>query len=261
MTGKPFEYQYEIEAVARILKKCKSAFFITGAGLSADSGLPTYRGVGGLYNDIDAEEDMPIEDLLSGEMILSDPARCWKHIAAIENACRGATFNRGHEVIAKLEQAMPRVWTLTQNVDGFHKQAGAKNVIDIHGDIRNLKCLTCQWKSTVNDYSKLEIPPMCPDCGGYLRPDVVLFGEMLPFNKVELVEREFSRGFDIVFSVGTSSLFPYIASPVMAAHFSGIPTVEINPGITPVSEYVNAKIPTTAALALDALWSAWQALG
>lgn len=248
-----------VKEVAERLKQVRNILFITGAGLSADSNLPTYRGVGGLYNDDRTEDGVPIEVALSGNMLLQRPDVSWRHIARIEEACRGASFNRGHEVIAMMEKAFPRVWVLTQNVDGFHRAAGSKNVIDIHGDIHDIYCTVCPYRETVKDYAHFtELVPKCPDCGGVVRPDVVLFGEMLPHDKFARFSREEGIGFDMVFSIGTSSLFPYIVEPVVRARFSGVHTVEINPGTTDISHMVSYKIGTGAAEALDAIWNQYQ---
>jgi len=243
----------QLEEVALKLSRCRSALFITGAGLSADSNLPTYRGVGGLYNDEDTEEGIPIEEALSGTMLHRQPELCWHHISRIEVSCRGATFNRGHEVIAAFEKKLERVCVLTQNVDGFHRGAGSKNVIDIHGDICRLLCTRCTYREVVSDYSHLQMPPKCPDCSALIRPDVVLFGEMLPHDKLAQLYQQTELGFDMVFTIGTSSLFPYIVEPVMTAKSWGVPTVEINPGHTDLSRMVSYKIHAGAAESLDFL--------
>ena len=250
----------KIKTVAATLKQCNSVLFITGAGISADSGLPTYRGIGGLYNDKTTDEGIPIEVAISGEMMRKKPALVWKYIYQIESACRGAKFNRGHEVIAKVENSLERVWILTQNIDGFHRDAGSKNIIDIHGDIHQLICINCGRRSRVEDFSNLKIPPFCPDCSNIIRPEVVLFGEILPEDKIRLLTEELHKGFDIVFSVGTTSVFPYIAQPVIQARHYQIPTVEINPGQTQVSHIVDIKIAAGAAETLDAIWKKYQNL-
>jgi NAD-dependent deacetylase len=244
-----------ITRVVSWLQSARSLLFITGAGLSADSGLPTYRGIGGLYNDDDTEEGLAIEEALSGPVLAQRPEITWRHILRIEKACRGAGCNRGHEVIAALEKRFERVWVLTQNIDGFHHAAGSRNVIDIHGDVHHLRCTRCRFRQTVADYSSLTtVPPRCPECGAVVRPEVVLFGEMLPPEKVDQLQAELRRGFDVVFSVGTTSVFPYIARPVIAAKQAGVPTVEINPGTSQVSDLVDIKIAAGAAAALDAIW-------
>lgn len=246
----------ELDRVAERLRDARRVLFVTGAGLSADSGLPTYRGVSGLYEgDAATEEGLPIEAALSGEVFSAAPAITWRHIARIEAACRGAAVNRGHEVIAALEAPEREVWVLTQNVDGLHTRAGSSRVIDIHGEVSRLFCPRCGWSERVTDFAHLtEMPPPCPSCGAVIRPDVVLFGEMLDEAKVATLTRELTRGFDLVFSVGTSSLFAYIQAPVEDAARRGIPSVEINPSATDVSPLVTHRFRAGAAETLDALF-------
>lgn len=244
----------KLDAVVSFLKGASDVLFITGAGISAASGIPTYRGIGGLYNDVDTPEGMSIEEALSGETMRENPALTWKYIHQIEAASRGAGFNRAHEVVSAFQERFDRVRVLTQNVDGFHRKAGSRDVIDIHGDIHQLLCTRCEYATTVADYSALAPLPICPRCSEPLRPDVVLFGELLPFDKVETMHRELDRGFDIVFSIGTTSVFPYIVRPVLDAKLLGKPTVEVNPGTTTISTEVDVKLSLGAVEAMDALW-------
>ncbi len=248
----------DIGRVVDILTRSRSLLFITGAGISADSGLPTYRGIGGLYNAQHPEEGIPIEEILSGEMIHRRPELTWKYLGQIEQATRGARFNGAHQVIAKMEACFERVWTLTQNIDGLHRQAGAKNVLEIHGNLHDLLCTECGWRQTVEDYAALSLPPPCPRCQAVLRPEVVLFGEMLPRQTVESLYDQLDAGFDAVFSIGTTSVFPYIAGPVEAARRRGWASIEINPAATRVSRLVNIKLALRAAEAMDAIWTRYQ---
>lgn len=246
-----------VDVAAELLVKSKRALFITGAGMSADSGLPTYRGVGGLYEHEDSEDGVPIEVALSGEMLNRRPKVTWRHIARIEETCRGARPNKGHQVIAALEHRLDRVVVLTQNVDGLHRTAGSTHVIDIHGRIHHLKCVRCDFAVVVRDFAHLEMPPVCPNCGALVRPDVVLFGEALPAEPFTQLQAELDVGFDVVFSIGTTALFPYIARPVLVARAEGIPTVEINPGHTDLSDIVDLRIKSGAARALAAIWASY----
>ena len=251
-----------VERLAEQLDAARSVLFITGAGVSADSGLPTYRGVGGLYEAETTDEGVPIEAALSGQMLSARPELCWKYMLQIERACRGAEPNRAHEVIAALQTRSPRGWLLTQNVDGLHRRAGSDPMIEIHGNLQKLHCLACSWTSRVSDFRTLEAElgtpqapkvPRCPQCGSLIRPEVVLFGEMLPPGAVAALERELLIGFDAVVSIGTTSAFPYIAAPVMLAKRAGKVTVEINPGTTDVSSVVDLRIQATAAATFHAL--------
>jgi len=244
----------KIAQVAGLLKKSQSILFITGAGISADSGLPTYRGIGGLYNDTVTEEGIPIEMALAGETLERQPQVTWKYLAQIEKNCRRARYNRGHEVIVEMEKRFERVWVLTQNIDGFHQAAGSKNVIDIHGNMHKLLCANCGWRRAIKDFREIQIPPLCPDCKGIARPDVVFFGEMLAEDKLAILYKELKQGFDIYFSVGTTSVFAYIQQPILYAKSCGRPTIEINPENTEVSHIVDIKLQMRAAEALEMIW-------
>lgn len=243
----------EIREIARRLANSRSVLFITGAGISADSGLPTYRGIGGLYEQESTDEGIPIEAALSGAMFQRDPSLTWKYIHQIESSCRGVGPNPAHHAITALEGRFDRVWTLTQNVDGLHKAAGTKQVIDIHGDVHLLVCTRCGHRWRVESYAGLSIPPSCAECDSLVRPEVVLFGEMLPIDRVRVLQEQLMRGFDAVFSIGTTSVFPYIAEPVIDARRRGGLTVEINPGVSEVSHLVNYRLRIGAAAAMDAL--------
>ena len=247
-----------VEQIADTLARSRSILFVTGAGISADSGLPTYRGSGGLYDIDTTEDDLPIERALAGDIMQDFPELTWKYLAKMERTCRGARHNRAHEVIAEMERHFERVWTLTQNITGFHRSAGARNVIDIHGDLHNLRCTRCRYRRTVPDYCGLTMPPRCPNCGTILRPDIVLFGETLPLEKLVPLFLELDRGFDIVFTIGTSSMFPYVAEPVRMAATLGRATVEINPQSSEVSDLVDIRLPMRAAPALDAIWQRYR---
>ncbi len=247
-----------IARIVSLLHKSKSILFITGAGISAESGLPTYRGIGGLYNDRVTEEGIPIETVLAGETLESNPEVTWKYLGAIEQKCRGATFNRAHEIIAQMEKVFERVWVLTQNIDGFHHLAGSQKVIDIHGDYHDLFCTRCRWQITVNDYSGIDIPPLCPECGNIIRPKVVFFGEKLDEDKTAQLTRELDQGFDIYFSIGTTSVFPYISQPIYLASRLGMPTIEINPDQTEISKIVDIKLSAGALSALESIWQEYR---
>jgi len=245
-----------IEAAGRLLSTARRILFITGAGLSADSGLPTYRGVGGLYEGALTDVGLPIEQALSGAMFERRPDITWRYLSQIEASCRDARPNAGHYAIAGLEAMHGAVTVLTQNVDGFHLMAGSHDVIEMHGTLRRLRCVDCGRCRQVDNYAGLQIPPDCPHCGGVLRPDVVLFGENLPDQAVHRFEQVLAAGPDMIFSVGTGSSFPYIAGPMLWAIEQGIPTIEINPGHTPISERVMFRFRLRAAEVLPALLDA-----
>lgn len=254
-----YDEEESLQAVCEHLHKARRLLFITGAGVSADSGLPTYRGIGGLYDERLTDDDVPIEVALSGEMFREEPRLTWKYIAQIEQACRGASHNDAHQVIREMESAFD-VCVLTQNVDGFHRSAGSRYVIEMHGDIHQLLCERCRFARRVPDYAGLDLPPRCPECEAILRPRVVLFNETLPEQAVMDWYAAWDQGFDLVFSVGTSSIFAYIAAPVIEAAQAGIPTVEINPGDSEVSALVDHRLRSGAARCLRDLWDRYQAI-
>ncbi len=249
----------EIKAVAQLLLKSRNILFVTGAGVSADSGIPTYRGIGGLYEQKCTEEGLSIEDAISSETLTHHPEITWKYIAQIEKSQRSATFNTAHQIISDMEKQFDRVVVFTQNIDNYHQKSGSSIVINIHGDLHEIYCPKCFYETYVKDYSELVLPPIC-QCGHVLRPNVVLFGEMLPLDKVEQFEDEEAKGFDIVFSVGTSSVFPYITAPVREAKRHKIPTVEINPSETSISNIVDIRISLGAAKALSLIWQEYLSL-
>lgn len=245
-------------AIARIAARLDNAervLFITGAGISADSGLPTYRGVGGLYNDSATEDGLEIEDALSGEVFAQRPDITWKYLLQIEQSCRDAEPNAAHRFIAALEDRLAHVLVLTQNVDGLHRKAGSRKLIEIHGGLQHLHCTLCDFEQVVTSYAGLRLPPHCPRCFGMLRPDIVLFGEPLPAGAIDRLYDAMQQGFDMLFIIGTSAVFPYISQPVEWAARSGIATVEINPERTHLSALVDFHLPIGASHAMTAIAS------
>ncbi len=242
-----------IDRIVEMLVKSKKVFVITGAGISADSGLPVYRGIGGLYNDENTEDGIPIEEALSATVFKSRPELTWKYMAQIEAGARNTKFNRGHEVLAEMERYFEQFWILTQNIDGFHSFAGSKNVIEIHGNMYRLLCTVCKKAVRVKDYSGLAIPPVC-ECGRMQRPDVVFFEEALPTNELRELHLQANVDYDLIISIGTSANFPYVAEPVMRSQRRGIATVEINPGVSNITSFVDVHLQTGAAAGLNEIW-------
>jgi NAD-dependent deacetylase len=243
-----------LDRVAALLAKARRVLFITGAGLSADSGLPTYRGLGGLYERSATEDGLRIEEVLSQSTFRRDPALTWKYLLEVERVCRGASCNSAHRVMAELERQLDCVMVLTQNVDGFHHRAGSRNVIDIHGDLHVITCTRCRRNRRVTSYAGFPALPRCATCGGVERPDVVLFGESLPQEKLDWLLRELACGFDLVVSVGTSGTFPYIRLPMIRAQALGWPSVDINPESNPMTAFAEHHLPLRAATACEGLW-------
>ena len=245
-----------IADVANLLRDAESVLFITGAGLSADSGLPTYRGVGGLYAGEATEDGVAIEEALSGPMFAKRPELTWKYLWQIGSACVGAVPTTAHEIIAKIEADKRDVWVMTQNVDGLHRAAGSKNLVEVHGHMFDLHCIDCGCDYTARELvADFEIPPTLPPkcikCGGIVRPNVVLFDESLPLTVVQAMNDLLCKSFDMVFAIGTSALFDYIKRPLSQAYSNGSTTVEINPTQTEISGRFRYRIQLGAADAMQ----------
>ena len=244
-----------LDEIAEKLRDCRRVLFITGAGVSADSGLPTYRGVGGLYNDGETEEGLSIEEALSGDCFAVRPDITWKYLAQIQHNCHAVQPNAAHRAIAALERDM-EVVVLTQNIDGLHLKAGSTDVIEIHGTLDECCCTQCGREMA---YATLDLPenlPRCRACGGVIRPKVVLFGEALPEQAMRRLYAALDEEFGMVFLIGTTAVFPYIAEPVVMAVRAGVPTVEINPARTRLSDRVDYYLPLGAAEAMTAICKA-----
>jgi NAD-dependent deacetylase len=237
-----------MQQIADALRQAERILIITGAGLSADSGLPTYRGVGGLYNG-HTEDGLPIEAALPGPMLRRNPALCWKCLAEIGRACLYAEPNVGHIAIAELQRRKPGCWVLTQNVDGYHLAAGSPppRLIEIHGTVAPLYCMTCGEQSDeLSCHLARPLPPRCA-CGGVLRPPVVLFEEMLPETALGRLQTEMAEGFDAVVAVGTSASFAYIVEPILRTRHGGGFTAQIDPVASDLSLLVDVHVAAGAS--------------
>jgi len=244
------ERQLPRELIAR-LRHVRSVGAITGAGVSAECGIRTYRGKGGLYDD-PAEGDRTVE-ALSAPTLGSDPDRTWRVVAALARQAGAARSGPAHTALAAIEAKVERFVLLTQNVDGLHRMAGSRNVIDIHGDVFTTLCLSCGREGDLDRSTlvALQRAPRCEACGGALRPHVVLFGEMLPQAKVSRMIDEFHDNVpDLVMIVGTSALFPYITEPVRVARAAGKLTVEINPDPAVPGDIVDFRLAGPASVYL-----------
>lgn len=245
-----------IETVAKLLKTSQKVLFITGAGISADSGLPTYRGTGGLYADNSTEDGVSIENALSASMFASKPEITWKYLLQIARACIDAQPNAAHLAIAEFLRCHTSSYVLTQNIDGLHGQCPESQLIEIHGNAFNFYCVSCA-KSVEADsrtfLQSISTTPSCQYCGGLVRPSVVLFEEALPGAALQRLSNVLQAEPDLVVSIGTSALFPYIIEPVYRAKASGIATVEINPDTTEISSQFDYRIALGAAQAMQVL--------
>ncbi|MGE0191540.1 MAG: NAD-dependent deacetylase [Planctomycetota bacterium] len=236
------------------LRGIPSIGVITGAGVSVESGIRSYRGQGGLYDD--PEEGERNAEALSGPVLRRDPDRTWRVVAEMARASAGAKPNAGHEALVRLEQGVERFVLLTQNVDGLHAAAGSRNIIDIHGDIRTTRCMSCDAlaRLTPELLRALEVAPRCAHCDGVLRPDIVLFGEYLPPAKYARIQAELVEDPpDLLLAAGTTALFPYICHPVIAVAEVDHITVEVNPEPTVLTDVVGWSLRGSAGQLLPAI--------
>jgi NAD-dependent deacetylase len=216
-----------LDAVRALLPAARSIAVLTGAGISAESGVPTFRGPGGLWRDFRPE------DLATPEAFADDPRLVWEWYDWRRQKIAAAAPNLGHYALVTLEKRSPDFTLITQNVDGLHPLAGSRNLLEIHGNLWRTRCLSChEVRETREPLAR--IPPRCP-CEGLLRPDVVWFGEPLPYDLLKRAIRAV-EACDLMLVVGTSGLVQPAASMADAALARGVPVVEINLDPTPLSE-------------------------
>ncbi len=211
-----------VARVAEVIRRSRYVIAFTGAGISAESGVPTFRGEGGLWNRFRPEE------LATPEAFFRDPFRVWRWYAWRMDLIRKAKPNEAHIALAKLEEVGIVKAVITQNVDGLHQRAGSRRVIELHGNIWRVRCVNprCSYVSKLSEPPK-ELPPKCPQCGSLLRPDVVWFGEPLPPRAWEEAVKEAERT-DCIIVVGTSgAVMPAALIPSIVKERGGI-VIEIN---------------------------------
>lgn len=200
---------------------------LTGSGISAESGVPTFRDAqAGLWSRYDPQ------GLATPGAFARDPELVWRWYAWRRALVGGARPNAGHRALADLERRVPAFSLVTQNVDGLHQEAGSANVVELHGNIRRSRCPV--ENVPVEPDGKDHLPPLCPNCASPLRPDVVWFGETLPVAELEAAS-EAARSCDVLLSVGTSGLVYPAASLPYEAQETGAIVVEVNPDPTPLS--------------------------
>lgn len=245
--------EQKLHEIARLLSAARRVLFITGAGVSAESGVPTFRGATGAFANGLTEEGIPFEDVLSGPTFRSNPKLAWKYFFRLEASLRGKQPNAAHLAMRTLHTPEREVWVATQNIDGLHQSAGSRNVIELHGNLRRLVCTQCAYRKCHETFEGLAAVPLCPECRAILRPDAVLYEEMLPEAALERFETEQENGFDLLFSIGTTSVFSYVTRPIVRASRRGIPTVEINPDETPVSDLMQFRLAAPAGNVMRSL--------
>jgi NAD-dependent deacetylase len=224
-----------ISKAADILRKAKRVAALTGAGISAESGVPTFRGKEGLWRQFRAE------DLASPEAFAHDPKLVWEWYDWRRGLIAGCAPNPGHNTLAKWEKVIPDFILITQNVDGLHPLAGTRNLLELHGNIWKVRCANDGTVSDNRDVPLREIPPRCPDCGALLRPHIVWFGEMLDQAVVGRAVAA-SAACEVMLVVGTSAIVHPAASLPLYAAEAGAAIIEINPDPTPMTPYADVSL-------------------
>lgn len=233
------------ELIADKLRQAQKIVFVTGSGISQESGIPTFRGKDGLWRKYDAMQ------LATIDAFYENPKLVWEWYEERRKNILAAKPNAGHTTIANLEK-YKQVRVLTQNIDGLHQRAGSSEVYELHGSIITIKCTVCDFKEKIAA-SFSELPPRCK-CGNILRPDVVWFGEALPqdvWNEAMIQ----AISCDVMFVVGTSlAVSPANMLPIYAKQ-DGATIIEVNPEETPMSKSMDLSIRSQSAKALPELLS------
>jgi NAD-dependent deacetylase len=208
---------------------------LSGAGMSVESGIASFRGPGGLWEKYDPEEYGHITTLRHA------PQKAWIMLREMHREIARAKPNKGHRALAELEDIGCLHTIITQNVDGLHHVAGSRDVIEFHGNLLHIVCMDCGFSRASHEVDLDVIPPRCGKCGGPVKPDAVFFGEAIPPDALMRAHEE-SSGCGLMLVIGTSAMVQPAASMPQVAKRSGAQVVEINPSATPltgaVSDYI-----------------------
>jgi NAD-dependent deacetylase len=235
------------EAVRSVLNRASRVAVITGAGISAESGIPTFRGPGGIWRTYRAE------DLATPEAFARDPKFVWEWYDFRRSVIAEVQPNAGHRALAEWERRIEDFVLITQNVDGLHDRAGSRRVLKVHGDIWTLRCTGCGREREEKSVRLSEIPPRCA-CGAMERPAVVWFGEALPPLVWEQAKRAV-RQVEVLLVVGTSAVVYPVAGLVELAKSKGAVVVEVNVAETPVTAGADYSLRGAAGVILPQLFA------
>lgn len=228
------------------MKKAKHVAALTGAGVSAESGISTFRDPDGLWAKFNPMELASVDGFMSNPKLVLE---WYKYRVDMVNENKP---NPGHLALAKMQDMFPKFTLITQNVDRLHHRAGSKNVIELHGDIITNRCFECSRPFDGEALISENELATCPECGGKIRPNVVWFGEMLPADAIEYANAA-ADVCDIFFSIGTSAeVYPAANLPIVAKR-QGAYLVEVNPNQTVLSSYADAILDEPSGVALPEL--------
>ena len=229
------EANADIDDIAKEIKKSSYTTVLTGAGISAESGIPTFRGKDGLWNKYRPEE------LATPQAFAKDPKLVWEWYAWRMRLVFSKKPNAGHDALAKLEELGYVRSIITQNVDDLHERAGSRNVIHLHGRLRDVICSSCDYKTEAEKILDKKLPPECPVCGSLLRPGVVWFGESLPPKELNKAFLEAEKS-ELILVIGTSAVVQPAASIPLVTKNKGGKIVEINPDPTPLTSIADISV-------------------
>lgn len=221
----------DFDSLRERIKTAENICVLTGAGFSAESSVPTFRGGG----DSAVWKGMPFDQISSAQMVRENLAEVWEWFDYRRGILRNCKPNAGHFALAGWQKKFRNITLITQNIDGLHSRAGSHGVLELHGNINRLCCANCEKRFEMKAEDIPHKPENCDECGTRVRPDVVLFGEILPFEIFRKAE-EAARKSDVFFIIGTSALVYPAAGLAAIAKQNGAFLVEINPEETPLSE-------------------------
>ena len=239
------------QLVANLLEGSQRALFITGAGISADAGIPTYRGIGGLGCHDAWAPGFDLERELDAGLVHENPARAWETYREIERESRMDSQDPTHAMLSHFCQAHHEAWILTQNVDGLHRRAESPNLVELNGNLRDPACIQCDWRASVSTFDDLPAIPRCPECGLIARPACSLLGEPPLEEAMCAIERELEQGFDVVACIGTSGAAPLINDILHRAHARETKIVDINLGDSNISRAANIRLPVSPSIGVQ----------
>jgi NAD-dependent deacetylase len=222
----------KIQRAAEDLLNARNTIAFTGAGVSVESGIPDFRSATGLWSKYSPEDYATIE------AFRADPKKVWRMLTEMMSLVLDARPNPAHLGLADLEKINKLQAIITQNIDGLHQAAGSKNVIELHGSHATVSCLSCGCAIRSNSLSRDELPPTCPDCGSIMKPDVVFFGEALPWEAYTKA-MDTARACDLVLVIGTSAVVYPAADIPITAKESGATVIEINLEATSLTREVS----------------------
>jgi NAD-dependent deacetylase len=235
-----------LEAAAQALREATRVAVLTGAGVSAESGVPTFRGAGGLW------EGHRVEEVASPVAFRRNPELVWRFYNERRKRVRAVLPNPGHHALVELEKRKGEGFVLvTQNVDGLHRTAGSQRLLELHGNLARVRCTVCEAGF---DNGQVELPdlPQCGECGSLLRPDIVWFGEMLSPDLLDKAETA-ARACECFLIVGTSAVVHPAAGLALLAKDNGARLIEINPDVTPASDWADLSLRGPSGQVLPSL--------